>query len=58
VFGQTPKFDRKSFIIAASVIYGLLGLNALIPPIYFYFQHTRTATLEITEETYLLSHYT
>ncbi len=55
---QTPKFDRKSFVIAASVVYGLLGLNTLIPPIYFFFQHTRTATLEITEETYLLSHYT
>jgi hypothetical protein len=57
-FDTTPKFDRKSFIIAASIIYGLLGLNTLIPPIYFFFQHTRTATLEITEETYLLSQYT
>jgi hypothetical protein len=57
-FDTTPKFDRKSFVIAASVVYGLLGLNTLIPPIYFFFQHTRTATLEITEETYLLSHYT
>jgi len=52
---MTLVFDRRSFMIASSIIYGLLVINTLIPPIYFFFQHTRTATLEITEETYLLS---
>lgn len=55
MLSQAPKFDRKGFIIASAVIYGLLALNALLPPVYFFFQHTRTATLEITEETYLLA---
>jgi len=42
-------------MIASSITYGLPVINTLIPPIYFFFQHTRTATLEITEESYLLS---